>query len=170
MKPGHCFFITGKQISFSFVLLNITFKNNAMKKIAFLFAFLFVSLVSFQTQAQISIPKDIKVPDVSTDQSADAGLTKDLLSAFDPGSSFTSPDKYAKLLGSNKDLVSNVLGVMNGDGSDNDKLAKVDILKSNHKDFVEQLLGEGKAAEYYQKVKDKIEPLTTKYKLAKLFL
>lgn len=141
-----------------------------MKSMTYLLGFLFIFLISYQTQAQINIPKDIKVPGVSADQLPDADLTKDLLSALDPGTSFTSPDKYAKLLGSNKDLVSSVLGVMNGSGSDDEKLAKVDALKSDQKDFVEQLLGEGKAADYYKKVKDKIEPLTAKYKLAKLFL
>lgn len=141
-----------------------------MKRMTYLLGFLFIFLISYQTQAQINIPKDIKVPGVSADQSSDTDLTKDLLSALDPGTSFTSPDKYAKLLGSNKDLVSNVLGVMNGSGSDDEKLAKVDALKSDQKDFVEKLLGEGKATDYYKKVKDKIEPLTAKYKLAKLFL
>ena len=141
-----------------------------MKRMIYLPGLLFILLVAFQTQAQISIPKNVNVPDISADQSPDAALTKDLLSAFDPGTSFTSPDKYAKLLGSNKDLISNVLGVMNGNGSDDEKMAKVDALKSDHKDFVENLLGEGKAADYYKKVKDKIKPLTTKYKLAKLFM
>jgi hypothetical protein len=141
-----------------------------MKKINLLLALLFAAFMAINTHAQVTVPKSLNDVDVSKVEVPDSDFTKSILKALDPGKSFTSPDKYMKLLTENKDMVSDVLGVMNGAGSEADKLAKVDQLKGEHKDFVEQLLGEGKAAEYYRLVKKNIEPLTQKFKLAKLFL
>lgn len=141
-----------------------------MKKMTYLLGFVFVLFLAGHTQAQINIPKNLTAPAAAGTEAPDADLNKELLSALDPGKSFTSPDKYMKLLGKNKDLVGNVLGVMNGSGSEEDKLAKVGALNSEHKDFVEQLLGKGKAADYYKLIKGKLEPLYKKFALAKLFM
>lgn len=141
-----------------------------MKKLNALLSLVFLFLIAANVHAQINIPKNIKDVDATQMEMPDGDFAKSMLKALDPGKSFTSPDKYAKLLTGNKDLVSNVLDVMNGSGSEDEKMAKVEDLKGDHKDFVEQLLGEGKAAEYYNLVKEKIKPLTNKFKLAKLFL
>jgi|GEM_PF-2933951 len=141
-----------------------------MKKIHMLLAFMLIAFLTTNTQAQVNIPKSLNDVDASKIEVPDSDFSKSILKALDPGKSFTSLDKYTKLLAGNKELVGDVLGVMNGSGSEDDKLAKVDELKGEHKDFVEQLLGEGKASEYYRLVKKNIEPLTQKFKLAKLFL
>ena len=142
-----------------------------MRKITVLFSTLLILLISTSLSAQIQVPTSVKNVDKSLIENvADNDFSKEILKALDPGKSFTSPDKLSKLLGNNKDFVGNVLGVMNGAGTEDEKMAKVDALKSDRKDFIEKLLGEGKAANYYKLVKTQVGPLTDKFKLAKLFL
>lgn len=141
-----------------------------MKKVNFLLVLMFGLFVVTNLNAQINIPKSLGDVDASKIEIPDSEATQQILKALDPGKGFTSPDKYAKLLSGNKDLLSSVTDVMGGSGSEEDKLAKVDQLKGEHKDFVEELLGEGKATEYYRLIKKNIEPLSQKLKLAKLFL
>jgi len=141
-----------------------------MKKFISLFTLVFAMFLASQVNAQINIPKNVDKIDAGQMELPDNDFTSSILKALDPGKSFTSPDKYAKLLSGNKDLVGDVMNVVNGSGSEDEKMAKVDALKGDHKDFVEQLLGEGKATDYYRLIKNNIEPLTKKFKLAKLFL
>ena len=142
-----------------------------MKKCVFLLSFVIAVFISTGISAQIQVPASVKKVDTSVlDDVSNSDFSKDILKALDPGKSFTSPDKLMKLLGNNKDYVSKILGVVNGAGTEDEKTAKVDALKSERKDFIENLLGEGKAADYYKLIKNNIEPLTKKYKLAKLFL
>ncbi|WP_340112752.1 hypothetical protein [Maribellus mangrovi] len=142
-----------------------------MKKCISLLSFLMIVLISNNLYSQTMVPTGLREIDRPLiDNVSDNEFSKDILKALDPGKSFTSPDKLMKLLGNNKDFVGNILEAVNGSGTEEDKMAKVDALKSQRKDFIEQLLGEGKAADYYKLVKDQIEPLTKKFKLAKLFL
>ncbi|WP_167619224.1 hypothetical protein [Maribellus sediminis] len=142
-----------------------------MKKCIFLLSFVFVLFISNSVSAQIQVPtKAIETDKSLLDDFTDSDFSKDILKALDPGKSFTSPDKLLKLLGNNKDYVSNILGVVNGSGTEDEKTTKINALQSERKDFIENLLGEGKAADYYKLIKNNIEPLTKKYKLAKLFL
>jgi len=97
-------------------------------------------------------------------------FTSTILKALDPGKSFTSSDNYNELTSSNKKFVGDVLGIMNGSGSEDEKMSKVEKLKGEHKSKTEKLLGKTKAAEYQKSIEKKIKPLTRKYKLAKLFL
>ncbi|WP_167606946.1 hypothetical protein [Maribellus sediminis] len=142
-----------------------------MKKCIFLFSFVFTLFISNRVSAQIQVPASVKKVDTSViDDVTNSDFSKDILKALDPGKSFTSPDKLLKLLGNNKDYVSNILGVVNGSGTEDEKTTKINALQSERKDFIENLLGEGKAADYYKLIKNNIEPLTKKYKLANLFL
>jgi hypothetical protein len=142
-----------------------------MKKLIFLLSIFTIVLFSNNLYAQIQLPTSVKDADKTMNQDIpDGDFSSAILKALNPGKSFTSPDKLLKLLGNNKDYVANILDVADGSDLDDEKMAKVDALKSERKDFIEQLLGEGKAADYYKLVKDQIEPLTKKFKLAKLFL
>lgn len=139
-----------------------------MKNTAILFSLVVFFFLATKVNAQIDLSKTLKT---STEDSApESGQIQDLLKALDPGKSFTSPDKYMKLLSGNKDIVGKAMDVMKGSGTDSEKSSKLNILKSEHLDLVEKLLGKGKAAEYFKKIKPKIEPLAQKFALAKMFL
>ncbi len=97
-------------------------------------------------------------------------FTSTILKALDPGKSFTSSDNYDELTSSNKKFVGDVLSIMNGSGSEDEKMSKVEKLKGEHKSATEKLLGKTKAAEYQKSIEKKIKPLTRKYKLAKHFI
>ena len=131
--------------------------------------FLSVLLVGFlmiNVQAQV-------IPDVSEQniEMPDKDFSKDILNALNQGDKLgLSPDKLLKLNNSNKSYVNDVTEIMGGLGSESDKLEKIGIKKKEREDFIGKLLGKSKAGEYFGLVKKQIEPLLTKYKLAKLFL
>lgn len=142
-----------------------------MKRLTFLLSFLLLGFIAINTQAQIKMPKSVDVSNIDPSNVPDTDFSKDLLKALSPHKSLgLSPDKVLKLTNNNKSFVDKALGVLNGSGSDSEKQNKLGILQNNRKDFIENLLGEGKAAQYYKLAKTQIEPLAKKYAMAKLFL
>lgn len=143
-----------------------------MKQVTILFSFLLLAMISLNVQAQIKIPKvatditkpsDLKIPE--------GDFSKDILKAINPGSGLDiSPDKLLKLTDHNKGFLSDVMGIMGGSGSDADKTKLLQNKQTERKNFITNLLGEGKAAKYYQLIKPQVEPLIKKYALAKFFM
>ncbi len=141
-----------------------------MKQKTLFLSIILMSFLAINVQAQIKIPdvSDVSKQDI---EMPDKDFTKDILNALNQGDKLgLSPDKLLKLNNSNKSYVNDVMGVLGGLGSDSDKLEKIGIKKKEREDFIENLLGKSKAGDYYTLVKKQIEPLLTKYKLAKLFL
>lgn len=62
------------------------------------------------------------------------------------------------------------MGIMGGKGSDNDKLSKILLKNTDWTKMVTDLLGNDKAGKYLDLVKKQMEPIKTKYNLAKLLL
>lgn len=141
-----------------------------MKRITILLCLVLVALVAVNSHAQIKMPKaasslgkDVKLP---TD-----ALSKELVKAIKPSSDLDIPaDKLLKLENNNKSYVNDLLGIFNGSGSDDEKKALALGKQKERKDFVENLLGEGKAAKYYKLIKPQVEPLIKKYALAKFLM
>jgi hypothetical protein len=141
-----------------------------MKKLTFLLSFLFLGFIAVNTQAQIKLPKSVDVNKMNQSL-PDGDFTKDILKALSPDKSLgLSPDKLLKLTDNNKSFVDKALGVLNGSGSEEEKNNKLGVLQNDRKDFIEKLLGESKASEYYGLVKKQVQPLVTKYAMAKFFM
>lgn len=99
------------------------------------------------------------------------GFEKDFLAALDPGKDLgLSADILGKLATGNKGLVSGVMGIMGGKGSDNDKLSKILVKNTDWTKMVTGLLGDSKATKYLDLVKKQMGPFKTKYNLAKMFM
>ena len=100
-----------------------------------------------------------------------AGFEKDFLAALDPGKNLgISADNLGKLATGNKGLVSDVMGIMGGKGSDNDKLSKILLKNTDWTKMVTGLLSNDKASKYLDLVKKQMGPFKTKYNLAKMFM
>lgn len=142
-----------------------------MKKKVFFTVIVLVGLFAFNASAQVKLPTTTKVPtDKSQINLPSEDASTEILKALNPGKDFTTADKLTKLLGNNKSYVEDITKLMNGGGSENEKMTKINLKKNEREDFIENLLGESKAATYYSRVKEKIEPLVEKYKMAKMFL
>jgi len=142
-----------------------------MKKMFFL-SLLMIGILSVNVNAQ-----SLKIPSVSDvtgslDLPKDkAGFEKDFLKALDPGKDLgLSTDILGKLATGNKGLVSDVMGIMGGKGSDNDKLSKILLKNSDWTKIVTGLLGDSKAKKYLDLVTKQMGPFKTKYNLAKMFM
>lgn len=143
-----------------------------MKQVTILFCMMLFAFVSMNAQAQIKIPKaasdltksqDIKLP---TD-----ALSKELIKALNPGKGFDiSPDKLLKLDNNNKSFVNDLMGIFGGSGTDAEKHTLAEGKQKERKNFITNLLGEGKAAKYYNIIKPQVEPLIKKYALAKFLM
>jgi hypothetical protein len=100
-----------------------------------------------------------------------AGFEKDFLAALDPGTDLgISADNLGKLATKNKSFVGDVMNIMDGKGTDNEKLAKIGLKNSDLTKFATELLGSGTAGKYFEKVQKQLGPLRTKYNLAKLLM
>jgi len=143
-----------------------------MKTKTFLLSILMLGFFAINVQAQkLKIPTVPKVPEQLQMQIPGKDFSKDLLKALDPGTGLgISPDKLLKLNKGNGNFVNNIMGILGGSGSDSDKLNLINKEKDERKDFIEKLLGKGKAGEYYKLVKKQLQKLQTKYALAKLFM
>jgi hypothetical protein len=143
-----------------------------MKTKVFLLSVLMIGFFAINVQAQkLKVPTTPKVPELPQMQIPGEDFSKDLLKALDPGTGLgISPDKLLKLNKGNGDFVNNVMGILGGSGSDSDKLNLLNKKKDERKDFIEQLLGKGKAGEYYKLAKKQLQKLQTKYAIAKLFM
>jgi hypothetical protein len=141
-----------------------------MKKVPFLLSIVLFFALTTGAWAQVNLSKALKNTNASEIASSDNETVQQLLKALDPGKSFTSPDKYVKLLSGNKDMVSKGMDILNGKGTDSEKTSKLNLLKTEHLGFLENLLGKGKAGDYLKLIKPKIEPLAQKFALAKLFM
>jgi len=142
-----------------------------MKKLVFTFGTVLTILFSGNLYAQIQIPTSIKSVEQTVDENlSDNFFAKKIQEALNPGSSFTASDTLQTLLDSNTDYVNDVLEVSSSDILEDEKTTAIDSLKTNRQEYLESLLGESKAADYYNIVKNKVEPLVEKYKMAKLFL
>ena len=142
-----------------------------MMKKTFLLSLLIFGILSVNVNAQ-----SLKVPSLSDASTlvlpADkAGFEKDFLKALDPGKDLgISADNLGKLATGNKGLVSDVMGIMGGKGSDNDKLSKILLKNTDWTKMVTGLLGNDKAGKYLELVKKQMGPFKTKYNLAKMFM
>ena len=100
-----------------------------------------------------------------------AGFEKDFLAALDPGTDLgISADNLGKLATKNKSFVGDVMNIMGGKGTDNEKLAKIGLKNTDLTKFATELLGSGTAGKYFEKVQKQLGPLRTKYNLAKLLM
>jgi hypothetical protein len=147
-------------------------KNKKMKKKLFFLSILMMGVLSVHVHAQ-----SLKMPSVSDvtgslDLPEDkAGFEKDFLKALDPGKDLgLSTDMLGKLATGNKGLVSDVMGIMGGKGSDNDKLTKILARNTDWTKLVTNLLGNDKAKKYLDLVKNQMGPFKKKYNLAKMFM
>lgn len=141
-----------------------------MKKISILFSLLLFVFIGLNAQAQIKAPKLTKSLGTGTDLTNEV-LSKELVKAINPSSALDiSADNLLKLEKNNKSYVNDLLGIFNGSGSDEEKKALALGKQKERKDFIEGLLGEGKAAKYYKLIKPQVEPLIKKYALAKFLL
>lgn len=141
-----------------------------MKQKALFLTLLLMGFFVLSSNAQLKIPssKDIKKVE---EAASNKDFSKDILKALDPGSGLDiSPDKLLQLQKGNKSFVGDIMGILNGSGSEDEKMSLINKKQDERKDFIENLLGEGKAAKYYGLVKKQVEPLLNKYKLAKLFM
>lgn len=141
-----------------------------MKQGVFVFCLVLALFTSGSLFAQIEIPKHIKSVEQSVPEDVGRNVfTKQILQALNPGENFTSAEKLQQLLANNSQFVENVLQVSDSEIPEDEKNTAIDLLKTERSDFIETLLGKGKAAAYYKLAKSNIEPLTEKFKLAKLF-
>jgi hypothetical protein len=141
-----------------------------MKRNVLIIALLMFSMLSLSSYAQIKIPKKADLNTSSLTNLAGTDVTKDLLGALAPDKSLgLSSELISKLTGNNESFVNKALGIIGGSGSDDDKKLKIGALQKDRKDFIENLLGEGKATEYYKLAKEKVQPILTKYALSKFF-
>jgi hypothetical protein len=100
-----------------------------------------------------------------------AGFEKDFLAALDPGTDLgISADNLGKLATKNKSFVGDVMNIMGGKGTDNEKLTKIGLKNTDLTKFATELLGSGTAGKYFEKVQKQLGPLRTKYNLAKLLM
>ncbi|HPE77104.1 MAG TPA: hypothetical protein PLC80_13510 [Draconibacterium sp.] len=142
-----------------------------MKEKMFFIIVLMVGLAAVNVNAQ-----SLKIPKVDGANTlvlpADkAGFEKDFLSALDPGTDLgISADKLGKLATKNKSFVGDVMTIMGGKGTDNEKLAKIGLKNTDLTKFATELLGSGTAGKYFEKVQKQLGPLRTKYNLAKLLM
>ena len=144
-----------------------------MKRKLFFLSLLLGIFSSISIQAQIKMPEVSNVSDVANEQLKvpDGDFSKDLLNALNQGDKLgLSADKLLKLNNGNKSFVNNLTGILGGSGSDSDKLEQIGIKNKEREDFIEKLLGESKAKDYYKLAKEQIDKLKTKYQLAKIFL
>ncbi|MEN8117592.1 MAG: hypothetical protein ABFS16_11475 [Bacteroidota bacterium] len=143
-----------------------------MRRKTILLSIVLMGLFAINLQAQqIKVPKSSDLTQSEKFQMPDKEFTNDMLKALSPGNNLDiSPDKLLKLEKNNKSYVNDVLGVLSGTGTDDQKKTLIDKKKSEQNDFIDQLLGEGKAAKYYKLVKKQVEPLVKKYALAKFFI
>lgn len=141
-----------------------------MKRNVFIISFLVLTVLALNSQAQFKIPKTSDLTKaVGLDLPTEA-FTDDFLKALSPDKSLgLSSDQESKLIKNNNSFVNSALGVLTGSGSDDDKNKKLGILQKDRQGFIEKLLGEGKASQYYALVKKQVEPLITKYALSKFF-
>lgn len=141
-----------------------------MKRNVIIFSIMMLTVLTLSSQAQIKIPKTSDLNTSSVTNMLGDEVSKELLGALAPAKSLgLSSDIVSKLTNNNQSFVTKALGVIGGSGSDDDKILKVGALEKDRKDFVEKLLGEGKAAQYYGLVKDQVKPILTKYALSKFF-
>ena len=131
-----------------------------------------MGILSVSVQAQ-----SLKMPSVSDvtgslDLPEDkAGFEKDFMKALDPGKDLgLSTDMLGKLAKGNKGLVSDVMGIMGGKGSENDKLTKILAKNTDWTKLVTNLLGNDKAKKYLDLVTKQMGPFKKKYNLAKMFM
>lgn len=131
-----------------------------------------MGILSVSVQAQsLKIPSASDITgslDLPKDK---AGFEKDFLKALDPGKDLgLSTDMLGKLATGNKGLVSDVMGIMGGKGSDNDKLSKILLKNTDWTKMVTSLLGDSKAKKYLDLVTKQMGPFKQKYNLAKMFM
>jgi hypothetical protein len=132
---------------------------------------LLVAVLAVNVNAQsLKIPK-VENANTLVLPSDKAGFEKDFLAALDPGTDLgISPDNLAKLGTKNKSFVGDVMSIMGGKGTDNEKLAKIGLKNTDFTKYATELLGSGTAGKYLEKVQKQLGPLRTKYKLAKLLM
>lgn len=141
-----------------------------MKQKTIILSILLAGFLAINIQAQIKMPTVSNVSKTKIEM-PDKNFSKDILNALNQGDKLgLSPDKLLKLNNKNKSLVNNAMSIFGGSGSESDKLEKFGIKKKERDNFIENLLGKSTAGKYYGLVKKKIEPLITKYKMAKLFM
>lgn len=142
-----------------------------MKKMIFL-SLLMIGILSVNVSGQsFKIPSTSDITGSLNLPEDKAGFEKDFLKALDPGKDLgISAANLGKLATSNKGLVSDVMGIMGGKGSDNDKLSKILLKNTDWTKLVTGILGNDKATKYLDLVKKQIGPFKTKYNLAKMFM
>ena len=142
-----------------------------MKKMIFLSLLVVVVLSANVNGQSLKIPSASDVAGSLKLPEDKAGFEKDFLKALDPGKDLgISTDNLVKLAAGNKSLVSDVMSIMGGKGTDNDKLSKMLVKNTDWTKMVTGLLGNDKAGKYLDLVKKQMGPFKTKYNLAKLLL
>lgn len=141
-----------------------------MKRNVIIFSIMMLTVLTLSSQAQIKIPKTSDLNTSSLTDLAGTDVTKDLLGALSPAKSLgLSSDLVSKLTGNNESFVTKALGIIGGSGSDDDKKLKIGALQKDRTGFVNKLLGEGKAAEYFKLAEKAVKPILTKYAISKFF-
>ncbi len=144
-----------------------------MKTIVTIFSLTLLLAFSVETSAQLKLPstEDLTKAASMLSTTPDAEFTTDILKALAPDQSLAlNANEIVKLTSNNKSYVDSILKVVAGTGDDTEKMNLITKLTGERKDFISKLLGEGKAAKYYELVKEKVKPLVTKYALAKVFM
>lgn len=141
-----------------------------MKRNVVFVGVLVLCMFAFSGQAQLKIPKTSDLAKAAGLNIPTEAFTNDFMKALSPDTSLgLSNDQETQLVKNNSSFVSGVLDIITGAGSDSEKNKKLAILQKDRQGFIEKLLGEGKAAQYYAIVKKQVEPLITKYALSKFF-
>lgn len=143
-----------------------------MVKKMFFLSLLLVAVLSQNVNGQsLKIPSASDITGSLNLPEDKEGFEKDFLKALDPGKDLgLSADILGKLATGNKSLVSDVMGIMGGKGSDKDKLAKIGLKNTDWTKLVTGILGNDKAGKYLDLVKKQMGPFKSKYNLAKLFM
>lgn len=141
-----------------------------MKRNVIIFSIMMLTMLTLNSQAQFKIPKTSDLNTSSLTNLVDSDVSKDILGALSPAKSLgLSSDIVSKLTDNNNSFVSKALGIIGGAGTDDEKTKKIGILQKDRQDFIENLLGEGKAAQYYKIAKEQVTPILKKYALSKFF-
>lgn len=137
-----------------------------MKRLTILFSIVFLALISLNTEAQIKLPKAASSVKLPTD-----AMTSELVKALKPGDGLDiSTDNLLNLEKNNKSFVNDLIGIFGGSGTDDEKKTLALEKQTERKNFISNLLGKGKATQYYQLIKPQVEPLIKKYAIAKFLM
>ena len=127
------------------------------KPLFFLGAFIFALV--FSAQAQLSLPNP-------------ADFKKDMMGAMLPGDDLGLSNKQKDdLKKQNESFLNDVIGIANGNDSDEGKLSAIKGLAGKNNSALSGIFGDDQLLKSYRKkIKKQIRPFKTKYKLAKLVL